>query len=104
MEFRRGGSVFGWIDSLIKRLDDDRYARKFTRVSQIAPGQLSIDAVTLILSHADYWHLPDRRGRQRSQRRASHLQLFRPIWKGTESQCAGKRFWMNWHLLTGECA
>src|SRR5690242_2809685 len=21
---------FGWIDSLIKRLDDDRYARKFT--------------------------------------------------------------------------
>jgi uncharacterized protein YdeI (YjbR/CyaY-like superfamily) len=22
---------FGWVDSLIKRLDDDRYARKFTR-------------------------------------------------------------------------
>jgi uncharacterized protein YdeI (YjbR/CyaY-like superfamily) len=24
------GLCFGWIDSLIKRLDDDRYARKFT--------------------------------------------------------------------------
>jgi uncharacterized protein YdeI (YjbR/CyaY-like superfamily) len=26
----REGLCFGWIDSLIKRLDDDRYARKFT--------------------------------------------------------------------------
>ncbi len=26
----REGLCFGWIDSLIKRLDDDRYARKYT--------------------------------------------------------------------------
>src|SRR6266480_1238563 len=26
----RDALCFGWIDSLIKRLDDDRYARKFT--------------------------------------------------------------------------
>src|SRR5687768_2371387 len=26
----REALCFGWIDSLIKRLDDDRYARKFT--------------------------------------------------------------------------
>ena len=26
----RGALCFGWIDSLIKRLDDERYARKFT--------------------------------------------------------------------------
>jgi uncharacterized protein YdeI (YjbR/CyaY-like superfamily) len=27
----REALCFGWIDSLVKRLDDDRYARKFTR-------------------------------------------------------------------------
>jgi uncharacterized protein YdeI (YjbR/CyaY-like superfamily) len=33
---------FGWIDSLIKRLDDERYARKFTPRRRTAGGPRSI--------------------------------------------------------------
>ena len=32
---------FGWIDSLIKRLDEDRYARKFTPGNRPASGPTS---------------------------------------------------------------
>jgi uncharacterized protein YdeI (YjbR/CyaY-like superfamily) len=36
----RGALCFGWIDSLVKRLDDDRYARKLTprRPTSKPPG------------------------------------------------------------------
>ena len=57
---------FGWIDSLIKRLDDDRYARKFTprrlgsvwseinkkRVEKVLAEGLMTDAGTIFVSEA----------------------------------------------------
>ena len=37
---------FGWIDSIVKRLDDDRYARKLTPESPTASGPQSIAGAT----------------------------------------------------------
>ena len=44
---------WGWIDSIVRRLDDTRYARKFTPRKRTAGGRASTVDATRISSYAD---------------------------------------------------
>jgi uncharacterized protein YdeI (YjbR/CyaY-like superfamily) len=48
---------FGWIDSIMKRLDDSLYARKFTQERPTADGRRSIAGGMRTLDHAACWRL-----------------------------------------------
>jgi uncharacterized protein YdeI (YjbR/CyaY-like superfamily) len=46
---------FGWIDSIVRRLDDARYARKFTPRKGTASGRRLIGADMRALCRAGFW-------------------------------------------------